>query len=64
VKSLFRTLTLPLVLGVVWLALGVWTLADGESAVFPLAFGAFWLLVALWDRSRGARRRQAAGGQP
>ena len=59
----WRWLTVPFVLGVVWAALGIWTLADGESAVMPLAFGAFWLLAALLEPSTGSRRRQEAGGE-
>jgi uncharacterized membrane protein len=64
VKSLFRTPNLLFVAAVLWAAGGVLALAVGDSAVFPLAFSAFWLLVAFWERSRGARRRQGAGGQP
>jgi hypothetical protein len=56
----WRLLISPVFVGVVWAALGIWTLADGESAVFPLAFSAFWLLVALWNRSRAGNGRDAA----
>jgi uncharacterized membrane protein YfcA len=49
----WRLLISPVVVGVIWAALGAWTLINGESAVFPLAFSAFWLLVAFWVRLRG-----------
>jgi hypothetical protein len=54
---------IPPVLGVVFAALSVWSLVDGDygEGALQLAFSAFWLVMAFWGRRRavlGGRRTE------
>jgi hypothetical protein len=53
----------PFVLCVVFAALSVWSLADGDYATagLQLAFTVFWLLAALWDRRPAVLGRRHGG---